>query len=91
MCNRVVDMDGKGTWTAIVGRGGAYHELAVYDAVTGKLKWRHMLANRATGVTAVDLDGDGAREVVVGSASAWLCTFGLDGRPRWSARRATRT
>ena len=86
MCCRVVDMDGKGTWMAILGRGGVYNELALHDAVTGKQKWIHKLAKAATDVTAVDLDGDGVKEVVAASLSGWLTAFDINGKSRWAVR-----
>lgn len=80
----VVQMDEAGTPMAIVGRGGAFDELALHDAVTGERRWRHPLADRATTVAAVDLDGDGTREVLAGSVSAWLCAFDLAGDLQWA-------
>ena len=46
-------MDAKGAWMAVVGRGGAFNELALHDAVTGERKWRRTLAGKATAATAV--------------------------------------
>ena len=86
MCRQVADMDGNGNWVAIVGRGGAFNELALHDAVTGERKWIHILADKATAVAAVDLDGDGTKEVVAGSLSAWLNAFDADGALRWATQ-----
>jgi hypothetical protein len=71
---------------AIVGRGGAYNELALHDAIGGERKWRHALADRATGVAAVDLDGDGTMEVLASSLSAWLCAFDINGESLWATQ-----
>jgi outer membrane protein assembly factor BamB len=83
-CNRVVDVDGQGRRLAVVGRGGAFNELAAYDAVTGELQWVHTLADRANDVIAVDLDDDGVQEIVAASKSAWLTAFDAAGNVRWA-------
>ncbi|NLF17792.1 MAG: PQQ-binding-like beta-propeller repeat protein [Lentisphaerae bacterium] len=80
----LADMDGQGAWMAAIGRGGAFNEIALYDARTGQRRWLQPMADRITCVATVDLDGDGTREVVAGSTSAWLCAFGLDGQVRWA-------
>jgi outer membrane protein assembly factor BamB len=82
-CSEIADMDGRGAWLAAVGRGGAFNELGLYDAVSGTKRWVKPMADKVTAVAAVDLDGDGAKEVLAGSVSAWLCAFDLDGRTRW--------
>ncbi len=80
----VVQIDEAGTQMAIVGRGGAYNEVALHDAVTGERRWKHPLADRCTAVAAVDLDGDGTKEVLAGSTSAWLCAFDIEREQRWA-------
>jgi len=75
---------GDGTPVATVGRGGAFNEFALHDAVTGERKWIHALADKVTGVAAVDLDGDGVKEILAGASSAWLCAFDIAGEQRWA-------
>jgi hypothetical protein len=84
VCTEVVDMDGAGMWLAIVGRGGAFNELGLYDAVSGERKWVQPMANIVTTVAAVDLDDDGVKEILAGSTSAWLCAFDINGESRWA-------
>lgn len=85
-CSTVADMDGTGAWMAIVGRGGAYNELALHDAISGERKWIHALADRVTGVAAMDLDGDGTKEVLAASVSAWLSAFDIKGELLWATQ-----
>lgn len=80
----VADMDGKGTRMALVGRGGAFNELGLYDAITGQRKWQHRMADQVSTVAAFDTDGDGVKEVIAGSVSAWLCAFNLAGKQVWA-------
>lgn len=85
-CSEIADMNGRGGWMALVGRGGAFNELALHDAVSGQRRWVHPMADRVVCVTAVDLDGDGIKEVLAGSTSAWLCAFDLEGESRWAVQ-----
>ncbi len=83
---KVVDLDGDGRCEVLVGRKGAYNELGVYDAVTGKRRWLHTLGDAASSLEAVDVNGDGVKEVVVGSPSAWLCVFDVAGKQVWATQ-----
>ncbi|MGC9320575.1 MAG: hypothetical protein ACP5KN_21250, partial [Armatimonadota bacterium] len=80
----LVQIDEAGTPMVIVGRGGAFNEVALHEAGTGERRWRHRLADGVTTVAAADLDGDGTGEVLAGSASAWLCAFDIAGDLRWA-------
>ncbi|MCK5806159.1 MAG: PQQ-binding-like beta-propeller repeat protein, partial [Lentisphaeria bacterium] len=80
----VADLDGKGMQMALVGRGGAFNELGLFNAVTGKQKWQHRMADQISAVVAFDTDGDGVKEIIAGSVSAWLCAFDLAGKPIWA-------
>ncbi|MFP3904463.1 MAG: hypothetical protein ACLFWB_09520, partial [Armatimonadota bacterium] len=80
----VAEMDEEGSKMVLVGRGGVHAEAALHDAETGERHWKHSLAAEATSVAAADLDGDGTREVLVGSLSAWLTVFDISGELRWA-------
>jgi hypothetical protein len=86
LTSAVADIDGDGTRVVIVGRGGAYNELALHEAVSGERRWTQKLADKVTGVAAVDLDRDGVKEVLACSLSAWLCAFDTDGEPLWATQ-----
>ena len=86
LTSAVADVDGNGTRVAIVGRGGAYNELALHEAVGGERKWIQKLADSVTGVAAVDFDGDGVKEVLASSLSGWLCAFDINGEPLWATQ-----
>ena len=81
----VAQMEEGEQWMAIIGRGGSFNELALHDAFTGERQWVRSLADKATAVAAIDLEGDGTKEILVGSMSAWLCALDIDGTLRWSA------
>ncbi len=76
----VADLNGDGSQEAVVGRSGAYNEIALYDAVSGERKWTHTLGDSADCLASVD------GEVVVGSRSGWLCAFDLTGRQLWATQ-----
>ena len=80
----VADMDGKGTHMALVGRGGAFNEVGLHDAITGERTWQHHMADRVCAVVALDTDGDGMKEVIAGTSSAWLTAFDLTGKHVWA-------
>ncbi|MFO7948641.1 MAG: hypothetical protein R6V19_17700 [Armatimonadota bacterium] len=80
----VVEMNEAGDRMVVVGRGGVYAEVALHDAETGERRWKYPLAAEATSVAAADLDGDGTREVLVGSMSAWLTAFDISGELQWA-------
>lgn len=80
----VRDLDGDGAPEAVVGRGGAYPELAVYDAASGEARWTLLLADAADCVAAADLTGDGVAEVIAAGPSAWVTAFDAAGERVWS-------
>jgi outer membrane protein assembly factor BamB len=80
----VTDLNGDNKPEAIIGRKGAYNEIALYDAVTGRRKWVHTMGDEITAIEDFDTDLDGIKEVIVGSASSWLNAFNSEGRPIWS-------
>lgn len=81
----VSDLEGDGKPEAIVGRGGAYAELAVYDAAAnGKPRWQHLLADNVTCLATADLTGDGVADIIAASPSSWVTAFDSDGHPLWA-------
>jgi outer membrane protein assembly factor BamB len=80
----VVDLDNNAELEAIVGRKGAYNEIAVYNAVTGKRRWIHTLADAVSAIDSIDINSDNIKEVIVGSNSTWLCAFDITGRQLWA-------
>ncbi|MGD9496680.1 MAG: PQQ-binding-like beta-propeller repeat protein [Armatimonadota bacterium] len=80
----VRDLDGDGAPEVMVGRGGAYPELAVYDAASGAARWTLLLADTAECVAATDLTGDGVAEVIAAGPSAWVTAFSPAGDRVWS-------
>jgi len=83
---KVVDLESDDKPEVVVGRNGAYNEVGVYDAVTGKRKWLHTLGDAACALAAMDVNADGVKEVIVGSPSAWLCAFDLSGKQVWATQ-----
>ena len=81
---KVVDLDGDGRLEAIVGRKGAFNEVALHDAATGERKWLHTLADSVSAVEALDVNSDGVKEIIVGSPSTWLCAFSVQGEMLWA-------
>ena len=81
---KIADLEGDGKPEAMVGRKGAYNEVGLYDAVTGERKWMYTLGDSVSALEAFDVNGDGRKEVIVGSPSAWLCAFDVDGKQLWA-------
>ncbi|MBN1344155.1 MAG: PQQ-binding-like beta-propeller repeat protein [Phycisphaerae bacterium] len=81
---KVVDLDASGKPNVIIGRRGAYNEVGLYDAVTGKRSWLHTLGDSGEALEAMDVTGDGVKEVIVGSPSSWLCAFDATGKTVWA-------
>ena len=82
----VVDLDGRGNPEVLIGRKGAHNEVGVYDAVTGQRRWLHTLGDSADALEALDVNGDGVKEVIVGSPSGWLCAFDVAGKQVWATQ-----
>ena len=56
----------------------------MHDAATGQRKWSKLLGGDPSGVATADLDGDGTKEVIVGTLPGWVCAFDINGKQRWA-------
>jgi len=82
-CLKVLDLDADGKLEVLIGRSGAYNEIALYDGYTGLQHWVHAPADAVRAVEVLDVDGDRVKEVIVGSRSGWLFAFDRTGGRKW--------
>ncbi|MBN1669449.1 MAG: hypothetical protein JXR37_00340 [Kiritimatiellae bacterium] len=91
----VADLDNNGVEEVIVGLSGHWNEVDVYSSeVKGWHKWlwrRYFgpgwpMSRTLRAVLAVDVTGDGKKEVVAGLETGWLCVFDDRGEPVWQKK-----
>lgn len=57
--------------------------LRVFDAQTGQLRWAKCLGDNCEAIAVADLDGDGTKDVIAGSASLYVSAYTAKGRRLW--------
>jgi len=85
---RVADINGDGRDEIIYTLSGHWNELRVYDA-TGKTLWMNYFgpdkfgSSFMTALEVADLDGDGFKEIIVGTKNGWVIAFDHKGNILW--------
>ncbi|RLB76116.1 MAG: hypothetical protein DRH15_13060, partial [Deltaproteobacteria bacterium] len=88
----VSDINGDGVEEVVYTLNGHWNELRVYNGATGKPLWvRYFGPGRRnqhfiTGLKAVDLEGDGSKEIIAATKEGWVCASMADGLPLWEQR-----
>ena len=78
----LTDLEGDGIPEAIFGtdRGD---NLRVFDARTRQLRWAKCFGDNCEAIAAADLNRDGVKEVISGSASLYVCAYTARGQRLW--------
>jgi len=77
----VADLDGDGTMETVA--GNAYFRLNVINSDGRRRLCAGRLGPEQSAVTSVDLDGNGRREIALGTDGGDVVVFDLDGKQRW--------
>ncbi len=84
----ISDLDGNGAPDIILGAGNCIYDLEVNNGKP-KLKWKYRTRNSTFGVTAPvveDFNGDGKREIVIGSNDTYLYCLSSEGNMIWEMK-----
>ena len=73
---------------AVVARSGPYCDLGMYDHASQTQLWHRVVGDTVTGLELVDLDGDGAPEIVYSTRAGWVVAVDRSGQDLWVRRLA---
>ena len=73
---------------AVVARSGPYCDLGMYDHSSQKLLWQRVVGDTVSGLALMDLDSDGAPEILYSTQAGWVVALDRAGRNLW-ARQLT--
>jgi len=91
----VADLDNNGIDEVIIGQSGHWNEIDVYSSeVRGWKKWLwrryfgpgYPMSRTLRAVLALDVTGDGNKEIVAGLDNGWLCVLDHKGEPVWQKK-----
>jgi len=86
------DINGDGVEEVVYTLTGHWNELRVYDGATGKPLWVQYFGpgrrgmHFITGLKAVDVEGDGSKEIIAATKEGWVCAFDDEGQQIWRYR-----
>jgi len=69
---------------AVVARSGPYCDVGLYDHGSQKLLWHRVVGDTVTGLELMDLDGDGAPEIIYSTQAGWVVAVDRLGKNLWA-------
>ena len=71
---------------AVVARSGPCCDLGMYDHQSQELLWQRVVGDTVTGLELMDLDGDGAPEIVYSTRAGWVVAVDRSGTSLWACQ-----
>lgn len=69
---------------AVVARSGPYCDVGMYDHKSQELLWQRVVGDTVTGLLLMDLDGDGAVEIIYSTQAGWVVAMDRLGKNLWA-------